>query len=155
VGLWLGLDLAGGCTSFQAAADSTDGGGPGTSSSEQGIRCGNVRCAPPNVCCFEADGGTESCTTTGACTGAPLECTTTVDCVEAGTPPGTVCCAYDDTIKLLRSACVQGSACDPSGPRDQLCDPKLAAGSECTQPGFTSCAAYMFPAPAGFAFCTH
>lgn len=152
VGLGVTFDLAGGCTSFQAA-DNAEGGAPGTSSSQQGIRCGNGRCAPPNVCCFEADGGTESCTPSASCTGAPLECITTVDCVDAGTPAGTVCCAYDDGMQLQRSACVQGSACDPAGPRDWLCDPKLAAGSECTQPGFTNCKAYPYPSPYGFALC--
>jgi hypothetical protein len=153
--LGLGLQVAAGCSTF-TAADVTDGGGAlGTdaASNERGIRCANGHCAPLDVCCFQAEGGTESCTAKAACTGAALECITTVDCVDAGTPAGTVCCAYDTGMTLARSACVQGSACDPSGPRDWLCDPTLAAGSECTDGKRTSCKAYPYPSPAGFALC--
>ena len=153
VALSIVLDLAGGCTSFQAVPDTADGSAPGTSSGQQGIRCGTARCAAPDVCCFQADGGTESCTTAAGCMGAPLECITTLDCVGAGTPPGTVCCVYDDKTKLVRSTCLQGSACDPTGPQNWTCDPRLAPGSECKQPGYTTCKGYQFPAPDDFAQC--
>ena len=149
VGMFVGVDMAGGCTSFQTA----DVGDASTSSGGGGIRCGNGRCAPPDVCCFEADAGTASCTTKASCTGAPLECNTTVECVDAGKPAGTVCCGYNDRSRLLRSACVQGSACDARGPQDWLCDPTLAAGSECIEPTRTACKGYPFRAPDGFALC--
>lgn len=173
----LGLDLTAGCARFGAAEDpAIDGGaeaasdagnadagnadadaGSGDASTIlRGVPCGKTRCPHPQVCCFEADAGTETCTSAATCTGAPLECTTTLECVDAGNPPSTVCCAYNNaTNRVLRTACVQGSACDARGPQDWLCDPTAAPGTECTEALRALCKSYNFyPVPAaGFAYC--
>jgi hypothetical protein len=169
--LGVGLELVAGCTTFQAAdvladgagadaasdatADGGEAGGGGDAAPpDRGIRCGLGRCPSPNVCCYDADAGTESCTAKAKCPSVPLECTTTVECADAGAPKGSVCCAYNNgKDRLLRSECVQPSACDASGPQDWLCDPKLAAGTECTESARPKCKTFLFPVPVGFAYC--
>lgn len=174
--LGLGLDVVAGCTSFQsadvpadeagadAAPDAGDAGDTGhpeapgdasgdAASHDRGIRCGQGLCPPPNVCCFEADGGKQSCTPSAQCTGAALECTTTLECRDAGKPAAFVCCAYSPMNRLVRSACVLGTACDPAGPQDWLCDPAAPAGTECTDPNQPKCKSVPFVAPLGMAYC--
>lgn len=122
------------------------------------IRCGKTSCpvAADSVCCATTAGST--CTTAAACSDAPLACDDTEDCARLGFPSGIICCAYNNgdnsNLLLERSACVLSTACDATGPRDQMCDP---AGSpeqcQVAMDGRTKCAAIRFENARGYAIC--
>ena len=126
----------------------------------RGINCGDLTCplSAESVCCFDRLTGAHSCTTRALCTQAWLACDDTKDCAALGLGAFT-CCAdstQDDAGMYYTTVaqCRTPSACDATGPQDQLCDPMDS--SECTQAGDgrTSCKPYTSAAVAIYGYCT-
>lgn len=119
------------------------------------VHCGATRCpvGPDSVCCV-TDAGSK-CTTASGCTGAPVACDDTEDCVVLGFK-GLICCGFNDGTgpKLKRTACVQSSACDANGPQDQMCNLQGPV-SQCqvANDGRTKCSTFTYTNATGYAFC--
>ena len=133
------------CTTFGQASSTEDAGADGGV-----IQCGPTSCpvASGSVCCAMTSG--RKCMSANECTaanGARIECDDNRDCEQLGFTT-LVCCGIQapaPSDELLRSECLLSSACDASGPRDQLCDPKVATPQcEVAKDGRTACKAITY-----------
>lgn len=133
------------CGAFGEASSTTDAAADGGV-----IQCGPTSCpvASGSVCCAMTTG--RKCMSANECSaanGAKIECDDNRDCEQLGFTT-LVCCGIQapaPSNELLRTECLLSSACDANGPRDQLCDPKVATPQcEVANDGRTACKAITY-----------
>ncbi len=116
---------------------------------DPGISCGTTTCDPTSqVCCLASaghghgGGGTPTCDTASDCAnngGISFPCVKSADCIAAGSPAGTVCCATSQQgggPQGVSVACLPSSQCNDPSSQAAMCDPTAPdcpSGETCQQ----------------------